>query len=132
MPTPFETAAASAVAAVHARMAKDWILSPYTPAADVNAPAVPDPSRSCVTVRGIYFDAQAAPLIPNGFDPRTSQRPGTMGGKPRIEFLPADVAAAGGLRASDQIEPAEGGQIWRIESVYTKPYGVVVATVNLL
>ena len=128
---PFAQIAARAIRGVFDRFGEEWLLSPYAPAADVNAPAASDPMRSCVTLRGIYFDPQALPLIPNGFDPRTSQRPGTMGGKPRVEFLPDDVAACGGLRKDDQIANARQG-VFRISSTFTKSHGVVVAYVNLI
>ena len=131
MPSPFDHAAARAFRGIFDRMGDEWQLTPYAPAVDVNAPAAPDPSRSCVTLRGIYFDPQVPGLIPNGFDPRTSQRPGTMGGKPRIEFLPDDVARAGGLRRDDQLAHATQG-VFRISSTFTKPHGVVVAWVNIL
>jgi hypothetical protein len=129
MPSLFASELLELFAAVSELQAQTYIWAPMTSAADVNAPPIADTSRTGASVMGIFYDKQAKPLIPNGFDPRTDQRPGTLSGTPRIEFLPDSTGFTPDLRAPDLLS-SETGNTWRIISVFTTKTGIKVAAVN--
>ena len=132
----FAEAAARGLAAAHAVMAEAWALEPHAPmsdsSADPNASRLIDTTRPALVFAGIFFDPSAKPLIPNAFDPRNSQRPGTAGGTPRVEVAPDVVAVAGGIIAGDVLVRQSNGSRWRVNATFTTPSKLLVLHVNAL
>lgn len=128
----FSEAAARGIAAVHAVMAEDFKLTPMRVAADDPDGFEVDATRPFAVVPAILFDPTAKPLIPNGFDPRTDQRPGTAGSEPRLEIAPTAAMAVSGFRRGDILTKVEGGSRWRVVSAQSTPRGLVVLKVNAL
>ncbi len=132
MPSLFVALARDAQKIVFAHHGEAWLWTPMAPAADRNAPAVADPARAPATLVGIYFEKAAQPLIRNGYDPRTDQRPGVSNAHPRVEF-PGDIAAAQQVvNAGDILTRLSNGRRYVVASTLTKKTGVQVCTVNAM
>lgn len=130
--TPFIEAARDCIAIVHDHHAEPLLLIPMKRGADVNAAFIADPDRPAVTIRGIFFDSLAKPLIPNAFDPRTDQRPGTNAGKPHFHIPPECAVAQVEIRQGDIIERTTSGRRYRAGAPYAMKSGVVDVPANLI
>jgi len=123
-----DLAAAVTVAAVHG---DQWTLTPMCKAADVNAPEVADSSRAMQDITAIYREPTAVPFIPNGFDPRSAQRPGVASGHPEIEIDPR-VNAGVEVKSPDLLKHQDTGKTWRVMKTRTDEMGRIFAAVNLV
>jgi hypothetical protein len=133
MPSPFVTAARVAQAAVYAFHGESFDFAPMAKAGDVNAPAIVDPDRApALGLVGIYFEKDARPLIANGYDPRTDQRPGVMNRHPRVEFSADCAVAQIVFRAGDLLTRTSNARRYRVAAVHTLRTGVQVCEVNSL
>jgi hypothetical protein len=130
--TPFMEAARECIALVHDHHAEPLLLIPMKRAADVNDAWGTDPDRPAVTIRGIFFDAHAKSLIPNAFDPRTDQRPGTNAGKPHMHIPPECADAQIEIRQGDLLERTSSGRRYRAGAPYAMKSGVVDVPLNLI
>ena len=132
MPSPFVTLAREAQSHAFDHHGEMFTHFPMMPAPDKTRAALPDPDRASRVLPGIYFEKDARALIPNGYDPRTDQRPGTKSDHPRIEF-PATLAVDGFVaRHGDRFERASNGRAYHVSAVHVKKTGVVVCEVNSL
>jgi hypothetical protein len=130
-PTFLEEAstAIDAIAVVHKDL---YTITPMREADDRNGSPVLDTSRPVLTdIVGMFYDPAAKPLVPNGFDPRTSQRPGTMSGHPKLDFPPS-VAATLDIRRHDIVLNQRSGMRHRIATTFTTKAGVRRCEVNLI
>jgi hypothetical protein len=124
-----DLATAGPMNAVHS---SKWEHRPMAAAADVNAPAGPDASRPVRVVAAIYKEPTAVPFIPNGFDPRSTQRPGVASGHPEVEIDPR-VNAGVDVKCPDLLIEDEGrGKVWRVMKARNDEMGRIFAVVNLV
>ena len=132
MPSPFVVQARQAQQAAFDLHAESWIWRPMTSADDRNAPMIDDSSRQGATVPGIYYEKAAVPLIRDGYDPRTDQRPGVSSAHPRVEFPASCAEAQQTFRTGDLLIRLDNGRSYRIGATQTKKTGVQVCAVHAM
>jgi len=120
--------AAGTLAAV---MGDKWVLTPMRKPDDVNAAEEFDPDRPVQEVVAIYREPTAPPFIPNGFDPRSAQRPGVASGHPEIEMDPR-LNAGAELKSPDLLREKSTGKTWRVMKTRNDEMGRIFAAVNLV
>jgi hypothetical protein len=117
-------------AAIDEALGATFIWAPMMESADVNAATVPDTGRSGGPIQGVFTDKEAKPLIPNNFDPRTDERPGTMSGVPHIDILPDQTTGIPiDIRRGDTLT-SDVGQVWVVSSAFPVKSGMVICAVN--
>lgn len=121
--------AAGTMAAVHG---DQWTHKPMLAGEDVNAPAAADPGRPVQIIAAIYKEPIANPFIPNGFDPRSSQRPGVASGHPEIEIDPRWAPAGIEVKNPDLLVNVDSGKVWRVMKTRDDEMGRIFAAVNLV
>jgi hypothetical protein len=132
VPSAFEAELPEFFAAVGEAHEQVFVWTPMCEAADVNSAPAVDTSRGGGRVRGIFFDKQAKPEIPHGFDPRSDLRPGAIAGMSRIEILPDRRTGYTPPVERLDILVAESGARWSVVSVFQAKTGVKVCPVNAL
>jgi len=132
MASPFsrlDLAAGRVIAAVHG---DQWRHEPMVADDDVNAPPIGDVARPVQIVAAIYKEPVAVPFIPNGFDPRSSQRPGVASGHPEIEIDPRLTPNGIEVKARDLLINVDSGKVWRVMKTRSDEMGRIFAAVNLV
>jgi hypothetical protein len=99
---------------------------------DVNAPEIADVSRPVQVIAAIYKEPTALPFIPNGFDPRSTQRPGVASGHPEIEIDPRLVTGGVEVKNPDLLVNVDSGKVWRVMKTRSDEMGRIFAIVNLV
>ena len=135
MPSLFAAEVLDATAACDEVMAEAvHVLTPMATTSNTG-PAGPDPSRQSVVFMATFRDPEAKPLIPDGYDPRTFQRPGTQSSHPRVQVTPAQMAMLPlplVIKNGDLLTRAADGKIWQVSSSSVSTSGILRAPVNLV
>lgn len=133
MTSPYMTAVVGAAAVLSGTFGKEWTLLPRVKGADRNAPVVADTSRPQVTFLARLHTPRAKALIPDAYDPRTDQRPGTSSNHPLLRIQPDQVALYGLVVAQDDIVlDVEANQRWRVSSARSTSTGTLECIVELV
>lgn len=123
---------ATAFADVECVHGEGFLLTPMRRNVDRNAAAIPDTDRAPIEIIGVWHDGVANPAIVNAYDPRTDQRPGTIAGKPRVDFGPGRIPAGVSLRAGDLLTRLSDGRVWRIDGVLLSRQRITRCDVNII